>query len=255
MKHHLRVKIDLLTLLVQKDLRVRYRGSIFGYLWSLLNPLLYMSVLSVVFSYVLRFKIEHYPIFLLCGIVSWNLLHQSLMQGVHSIEANGGLIKKVKLPIALFPSATVLSVTVHFALSMFSFLGIAFFFGHWPRIIWLLLPFYFAVFLVFIWGATLLIASLNVVFKDIGHSLDPILQLLFYATPIIYPVDVLPEKVRVLIALNPVTHYIDTIRSIFFYYQVPSLQTTSYCLATSFLSVVLGVLTYRKLRGNFVYQL
>ncbi|NRA65807.1 MAG: ABC transporter permease [Pseudobacteriovorax sp.] len=250
-----RIRFDLLFLLISKDLRLRYRGSLFGYLWSMLNPLLQMMVLTAVFSFLVRFKIENYPIFLLCGIVLWNLFSQSLTQGANAIIANGGLIKKVKVPVAIFPTASVASVTVHFVLSLIAFFAISFFMGHWPRLIWFLIPIYLFVFIGFIWGITLAISSLNVLFKDIGHVLDPILQLCFYGTPIIYPISVLPESIANIVALNPLTHFVGSIRTLYFDYQVPNATTTIYCFGLMTLSLLFGSFTYYKTRDKFVFRL
>lgn len=253
-KRRLRVLFDLILLLVQKDLRVRYRGSILGYVWSMLNPLLYMAVLSVVFSYVLKFKIDNYPVFILTGIITWNLFHQSLMQGVNSIVANGGLIRKVKVSVSLFPSATVASVLVHFLLSLVAFLLICIFTKFSPQLSWFFLPIVLIPFVLFVWGVTLAFASLNVFFRDVGHLLDPALQLLFYGTPVIYPLSVLPEKFAFIVKLNPLTHFVSSFRDVLYRGVIPSLSQIGILCLLAGVSMVVGVCIYRSLRGRFVYQ-
>ena len=254
-KRKFKVTWDLLVLLVQKDLRVRYRGSVLGYSWSMLNPLLYMGILSLVFSFVMKFKVENYPIFILTGIVSWNLLHQSLMQGVHSIVSNGGLIRKVKLPISLFPTATVASVMVHFLLSLVAFFFVSIFLNFAVSWTWLLIPLILIPFAIFVWGLVMLVASVNVYFRDVGHTLDPLLQLVFYGTPIIYPAEVIPEKFRYLLLLNPVTHYVEAMRDILYRSVIPDMTTMMTICMLALVSAVMGMLTFKSLRGRFVYQL
>lgn len=247
--------LDLTILLVQRDLRVRYRGSFLGYCWSMLNPLLYMIILSLVFSHIVRIKMDAFAIFILSGIMGWNLFQQSIAIGINSIVANGHLLRKVPIPAFLFPAASVLGVLVNFLLSFIPFLLVATVLSKIPNLSLLALPMVVVPFLTFIFGIVLALSSLNVRFRDIGHSMEPILQILFYATPIVYPLSSIPEKYHIFFKLNPLTHYVGAIRSILFENQVPSAKAIAllYVLAAFALSV--GIYIHRKLRDKFIYNL
>ena len=246
---------DLVVLLVQRDLRVRYRGSFLGYLWSMMNPLLYMTILSFVFSHLMRFKIEHPAAFMLSGILCWNLFQQSLAIGVNSILNNGSLLRKVSVPAALFPAVSVCSVTVNFVLALLPFTIIALATGldFSPQVF--ALPVLLLPYLIFIFGLTLMLGTLNIRFRDVGHTLEPLLQLLFYATPIVYPLEALPEKYRDLAWLNPLTPFISGIRDLMYKGTLPEPTKLIYVYVAAALTLALGVGVYRKNRDGFIYNL
>lgn len=246
---------ELITLLVQRDLRVRYRGSFFGYLWSMMNPLLYMLILTFVFSHVMKFQIENFSLFILSGILAWNLFQQSLGVGVNSIIANGSLLKKVKVPAALFPAASVASVFVNFCLSLGPFLILSVALTGKIGLSLLALPLFIVPFLVFIFGIVLALSALNVTFRDIGHVLDPLLQVLFYATPIVYPDTVFPEKYRAFLVLNPMTHFLKAFRQILYEQTWPSLTSFAILSALAAVSVSIGAFVFQKNRSRFIYEL
>ncbi|SMF75304.1 ABC transporter permease [Pseudobacteriovorax antillogorgiicola] len=251
----IRIARSLIVQLIKRDLRLRYRGSLLGYFWSMLNPLLYMAVLSAVFSYIIRFEVKNYSLFLLTGILIWNFFQQSLSIGVNSILFNGSLLKKVKVPASLFPFASVSSVLINFLLSLVPFAAISIAIkGNLPLTI-LFLPLCIGIFATFIFGVSLTLASLNVRFRDIGHLLDPILTILFYSTPIIYPKSAIPEKFRMILDLNPLTYYLDITRDVMFTGVVPEIEALLTATAFSMLSIVVGYLTFNKLKDEFVYDI
>lgn len=244
---------DLILLLIQRDLRIRYRNSVLGYLWSIMNPLLQMAVLAFVFSHLMRFKIEFFPLFLLSGILTWNFIHQSLIVASNSIIQNGGLMKKVKLPSAIFPIVSVGSALTNFVFAIIPYFLIAIFMG--KELTWhqLLLPVIFVPLMAFVVGLSLLIASVNVRFRDAGHMLDPILSILFYGTPIIYPLSVLPEKYAKLLVLNPMVHFINPIRAVLYDSRVPTGQEFLAMGICAIVSLVVGYVTYKSMKNEFIY--
>ena len=253
--HAMRTWLDLVILLVQRDLRVRYRGSFLGYLWSMMNPLLYMVILTFVFNHLMRFKVENYAVFILSGILIWNLFLQSLMIGVNSILANGALLRKVKVPATLFPAASVCSVLVNFVLALGPYLLIALFSGVKLTSSILMLPVILLPYLLFIFGLVLLVSSLNVRFRDIGHVMEPLLTMTFYATPVLYPIDMLPDFYRMIISLNPMTHYVADLRQVLFEGHWPHFQQIGLIYAMAAASLALGAFVYRKSRDGFIYNL
>lgn len=251
----LKTWLDLVTLLVLRDLRVRYRGSVLGYLWSMMNPLLYMSILTFVFSHIVRFKVEHYAAFVLSGILVWNLFSQSVGGGAHSIVNNGALLRKVKVPKSIFPAAAVCSVLVNFVLALVPYAIIATVTGLTLTPWLLLLPVLLVPYVIFVYGMALFVGSLNVRFRDVGHVIEPLLAITFYATPVIYPPEELPEQYRQLLDLNPMTHFVGAFRSILYYGQAPSAATVGAALFSALVAALLGVSLYRLKRDRFIYEL
>ena len=246
---------NLLWLLVLRDLRVRYRGSLLGYLWSMMNPLLFMAVLSFVFSHLMRFKsIENFSAFLLSGILVWNLFGQSVGAGVNSIVANGALLRKVKVPIMVFPAAVVGSVFINFCLALIPYFFLAMWGGVKPTIWLLSLPFLLLPFVVFTYGITVFVASLNVRFRDVGHVMEPALQILFYATPIVYPLSILPEKYHVFAWLNPITPFVTNARAVLYEGGAPAFGSVAVTYGLAVVALMLGASVYRKMRYTFVYH-
>ncbi len=247
--------VDLILLLVQRDLRVRYRASILGYVWSMLNPLLYMAILTLVFSHVVKVKSDSYALFILSGIMVWNLMQQSLIIGMNSIVSSGHLLKKVSIPGFLFPTASLFGVIINFILSFIPFIIISMFLKSWPTATLLLVPFLLIVFVAFIWGLTMCMACMNVRYRDIGHAMEPAMQMLFYATPIVYPADVIPERWRFIVELNPIAHFLSAFRGLMISGTVPALSEILIMVMLALVSCVLGLLVYRKTNEFFVYYL
>lgn len=254
-KRNLQIWLELFQLLVQRDLRVRYRNSLLGYLWSMMNPLLYMSLLTFVFSHIVKFEVKNFSLFLLSGIMSWNLFHQSMSVGVHSIVNNGALMKKVKVPNTIFPASCIGSVSVNFILSFIPYLLIALFIHHPMSAKLLLVPFVVLPYLIFTFACVLTVASLNVKFRDVGHVLEPLLLLVFYSTPIIYPITALPERYRQFLDYNPLSHYISAIRNLMFEDVLPSLTNVSVIYGTAALFLVVALLIYRRARATFIFDI
>lgn len=179
---------ELLANLTRKELKVKYRDSALGFVWSLLNPLLYLLVFSVVFAFFLRFGLPGYAFYLLSGLVAWNLLAAALGSGVSSIVANGGLVSKVYFPREILPLSTVAASLIHFLLQL-GVLAVAMaaagYWRHWDAGM-ALLPLALVVEVVFVAALVLTVASLNVYFRDVQHLLELVLLAWFWMTPIIY---------------------------------------------------------------------
>lgn len=247
--------IDLLVLLVKRDLRVRYRGSVLGYLWSMLNPLMYMIILTLVFSHVVKLKADSYALFILSGIMGWNLLHQSIVIGMNSIIGSGHLLKKVNIPGLLFPTASVWGVMVNFGLSFIPFTIISLILNKSLSYTMVLVPLLVIPFVLFVWGLAVTIASINVKYRDVGHAMEPLMQMLFYASPVVYPVETIPERWRFIIELNPMTHFLTVFRGLMINNQIPSFSEIAIICTLALCAVILGLLTYRNTRAVFIYYL
>ena len=254
-RRKLKVHYTIVSQLVKRDLKLRYRGSILGYIWSMLNPLLYMGVLSAVFSYIVRFEVDYYPLFLLSGILIWNFFQQSLSIGVSGIVSNGSLLRKVLVPAYLFPCSNVASVFVNFILSMIPFTLISIAIRKEVSMAMLLVPFSMLLLAVFIYGIVLVLSSANVKYRDVSHLLDPLLTVMFYATPVIYPESAIPESAKLILKANPMSYFLKLNRDLLFLGQLPELSTLLACIAMAVISLIVGILTYNKMKDRFIYEL
>lgn len=247
----------LLSLFVRRELKIKYRGTVLGYLWSMLNPLLFMLVISAVFSQFVK-DVEHYPLFVLGGILGWNTMAMSIQTATHSIAANTSLIKKIRVPLWIFPQVPLGSAAVNFLLALLPFIGICLYLKAQltAQILWM--PLILLLFMVFLSGVFLTLSVYNVYFRDIAHVLDPLLSLAFYATPIIYDRNspMIPDYIRGWLAFNPLTYYIETLRYTLYDQGVQvALWDISLLFGLSAASLAVGILVYYQHRKRLVYYL
>lgn len=242
----------LLQELIFRDLKLKYRRSFLGYLWSLLNPLLMMAVMSMVFSYMFRFDIPNYPLYLICGQTLWSFFNESTSVAMHSVIANSSLIRKVYIPKYIFPVSRVVSSFVTMSFSMLAILIVMVFTGVWIRPALLLFPYPLLTMLAFCAGLGMALSALAVYFRDLVHLYSVLTLIWMYATPIFYPITALPPMVASLIRLNPMYHYITFFREIVLNGTIPALESWLWCAGFALASVVLGVTIFRKLQRNFI---
>lgn len=208
---------SLIRELVVSDFKLRYQGSILGYLWSLLRPLMLFAVLYVVFTRIIPLGrgIPHYPVYLLLGIVAWTFFVEATVSGMHSIVSRGDLIRKINIPKYVIVISTTLSAFVNFSLNM---LIVVFFMiingvEVRPEIVWAI-PI-IAELVVLSLGLSFLLAGLFVRFRDFSQIWEVVLQILFYAVPIIYLLQMpMPQRIREIISLDPLTQILQDLRSV-----------------------------------------
>jgi len=196
---------DLIYLLTLKEIKVRYKSSVLGYLWSIAMPLCYAFVFYISFKVVMKIKMENYSLFLICGLFPWQWFANSLGASSTVFLSNSSIIKKVNFPRSSVCIAMVLNDGVHFLLSIPVIILFLFLYHKNPSPIWLIgVPILFIVQFIFTLGLSLLISSINMFFRDLERLVMVFLTLLFYFTPIIYEETMIPERYRYLINLNPV---------------------------------------------------
>jgi len=207
---------ELLANLVAKELRSRYKGSVLGFFWTFFNPLLMLVVYTVLFSYVMRAGIEKYAMFLFVALLPWNYLANSVLQGAACLVQNSSLIKKVYFPREVLPLSVVLTNMVNYLLSLFILIPALLIFK-------VRLTAALAAFPAVLLAQTLLVASLallvsaaNVYFRDLEHITGVLLTVWFFLSPVLYPVDMVPEGARKFFVLNPATPIVEAYRDIFF---------------------------------------
>ncbi len=255
---------ELLYSLTKKELKVKYRGSALGFFWSLLNPILTMLVYSFVFSIVLMRggEIEEFAIFLICALLPFNLLQNSVNQGTGSIISNSNLVNKIYFPREILPLSIVFSNLINFFLELIALFIVLAFLGYKFYLFLYILPvlIFFQIFLVV--GMTLLVSALNVFFRDLQHLITIVMMVWFFGTPIIYPLSMVPERFQPYIKfINPMTIYAAYYRNIFYYTKYPegagfpSVLETMAALGITLIIFFVGFFVFKKLEPRFAEEI
>jgi ABC-type polysaccharide/polyol phosphate export permease len=244
---------ELIWALAMKELKIRYKRSVLGFLWALLNPILFMLVLTVVFSTVMPIKVDHYAIFLLTALLPWTFFSQSLAYAAESIVGNGDLIKKVKVAKLVFPVAAVVSNMINLLLSLIPLVLIVLLMRHPLHLTWLYLPVPLLALTIFTLGATFFFAAVNVYYRDVSHILQIVLQVWFYVTPIIYSLDTFPSRYRIFFKLNPLQYFLNGFRLSVYYGLLPTWQSIGVSFAVALATLYVGFNIFRRKQDEFVF--
>jgi lipopolysaccharide transport system permease protein len=246
----------LVQALIVRHLSTRYRGSVLGFLWSLLNPLCLMVVYTVVFRYYMRTtQVEHYSLFLFAGLLPWIWATSALSEGTSSIVSSGHLITKSMFPAHILPLIAVLTTGVNFLLSlplMVLFLLIS---GVPLHSSWVMLLTLIPLQIFFLYGLCLCLSSLNVLYRDVQHLVSNALTLLFFLCPVVYPLSVVPEAWRFTIELNPFAAFTLAYQAVLLEGNFPSLWMTSYLALWSVTSFLVGNWIFRSHHESFAEML
>lgn len=238
--------------LVIRDLKVKYRRSFLGYLWSLLNPLLMMLIMSLVFSRVLRIGVANFPLYLICGQTLFNFFSESTSMAQQSILSNAALIKKIYIPKYIFPVTRALSSFVNMSFSLSAIVLVMIFTG--ARVYWTILLFFYPVFFLFVFssGVGIALAAVTVYFRDCIYLWTVAIQAWMYMTPIFYTVDMLPDGIMGVVTHNPLYYFITFFRSVVMDGAVPDAGIWIGCAVSAAVSLLLGLVVFRKLQKNFI---
>ena len=250
----------LLQVLVVRDLRARYRGTFLGYLWSLLNPLLQLTVYAVVFTMVMPQRgtvAVPYPLFLFAGLLPWLFASGALLEGSMVLFENGALLKKVVCPPEVFPAVTVLSHLIHhlLALPVLLLALVAAAVAGLVHLSWtmLLLPVALLLWVAAVAGLVMAMAALAVVFRDLRDILQNLLNLVFFLTPIIYTPEIVPQGVlRTIVTANPVTPLITVYRDVLILGRIPGPLTWLAACGIAAVCLFAGVAIFERLRDTLV---
>ncbi len=246
---------DLLFELIKKDLKVKYKRSMLGVFWSILNPLLMMVVMSIVFSYLFRFEIKNYPVYILSGIIFWNFFSTSTNLSSFSLISNASLLKKVYFPRAILVISVVLSqfINLLYALIPLVFIMIIFKTPVDLSIIFIIFPLLFL--LLFTIGISLILSILSAYFTDIGYIYQIILLAWMYLTPIFYPASIVPDKYKIFLLINPIYHILTNIREIIYYGTLPTMNSLFISFIFSFLFFIFGLWFFKINENKVMYLL
>lgn len=242
----------LLSSLVSRNLKTRYRGTILGFFWSFLNPLLLIGVYSLVFKYYIRFSTDvNYTLFLLTGLLPWSWFSSSLIEGSTSISTSGHLVTKALFPPQILPLVAVVTNLFNYIFALPLLILYSFYTGHTFSFAALLVIPLVIIQGVLCYGLSLLLASLNVIFRDVQHLLSNFLNLLFFLCPIVYESKTIPDKFKFTLSLNPIGRIIDSYHSLLLYGLIPSLLEWSFLISTATFSLLLGLYCFRITRDKF----
>jgi ABC-2 type transport system permease protein len=245
--------LDLVWTLVLRDLKVRYRRSVIGLFWTMLQPLLTMLVLTMVFSSIFRFDLENYPVYALAGILFWGFFSQSIVASMNSLRANVALLVKVPVPKSVFPVATVISGVVNLLLALVPLFLILIVTGH--RLSWalLFLPISILIAAAFTLGAGLLLSPLAVFFTDIVELVGVLMTLLMYMTPVFYPISIVPENLRWVVRYNPARSILEVFRDPIFHSKIPPLSHLTVAIAIATFALIVGAFAFRRSSDRIAY--
>ncbi len=263
---------ELFRNLTLRELRGKYKRSTLGWTWSLVNPLATMAIYATVFHFVLKVEpprgdpsgLKNFPIFLLCGLLPWNFLSTAMTGGMGAPVANGALIKKVYFPREVLTASVVASWAVQFAIELVVLMVVLLAVGN---VALLYIPgvlLVIAIQAMFVYGLALGLGAMNVYFRDVQHFIGIALQLWFYSTPIVYPLNLVPTHATIfgaelpfltLYKLNPAVGFIEAYRDLFYELRYPSIGALSYLLGVSIITLAIGRWIFLRFEGRFAEEL
>ena len=254
----------LMTQLISRDFKVKYKRSVLGVLWSLLNPILMMSVMAIVFSQMFKFKVEgvNYLVYLMTGLIMFNYFSNASTSAMVSVVENFTLINKVYIPKYIFPVAKCLFIGIDFALTLIPWIGIILLsyvgLGQYTchiNIYYLLLPYIFICMFLFTCGIGLLISCVSVFLRDVFHIYTIFLTIWNYLTPVFYSIEILPAKLQTLMQFNPLYQFINSARSIVLYGQAPSITNLVLLAVIGIGMLLIGSYVFKKNQDKYIYYI
>lgn len=246
---------DLLKLLISNSIKTRYKRSVLGIVWTLLNPLLNTLVLTIALSQLFRFDVDNYPVYILSGLLVWNFFSQTTMHAMNQLVWGSSLIKRIYIPRSVFAVSVAGNSLVNFFLSLIP-LFVVMLFMRQPftvALLWLPVPIFLLA--VFTLGLTLLISTLAVFFVDVVDMYSILLSAWFYLTPIIYPLEIVPERFAPFIRFNPITIMVEMFRAPVFFGNAPSLSLILQATVIAFVTLIVGWLFFTSKSNEFAYRI
>lgn len=249
--------MPLLKNLVSKDFKIKYRRSVLGVAWSVLNPLFTMLVITTVFGKLLKIQVDNFATYYIVGFAIWNFFSEATSSSLSSILVSAPLIKKVYIPKYIFPLEKCLFSLVNFFFTLIAVVIVMLFQGVVPSVTAFLFPIPVLYCFIFVCGVSLFLSAATVYFRDIQHLYGVLLTMLMYLTPIIYPLELLNDYDFVLkiVKLNPITHYVEYFRGLIMYNTIPGIKENLICLGISVISLLIGALVFKKAQRKFILHI
>lgn len=248
---------ELLKTSVKKDIGGKYKHSFLGVLWSFINPLLQILVYALIFPLVMKNggSYKDYTVFMVCGLIPWAYFTTVINRASFIMIENGNILKKVYFPRSILPLSLVTSETINFLVSCIIILAFIVIKGFGISKIILFFPLVLLIQYVLLLGIALIFSAVTVYMRDIQHFIGVVLQLLFYATPIVYSIDTIPENFRWILKWNPMTYIIEGYRAIFYNQTMPDLKSLGVLGIISIIILIVGYLLFNKLQKRFAEEL
>ena len=248
---------ELLKTSVKKDIGGKYKNSFLGVLWSFINPLLQILVYALIFPLVMKNggSYKDYTVFMVCGLIPWAYFTTVINRASFIMIENGNILKKVYFPRSILPLSLVTSETINFLVSCIIILAFIVIKGFGISKFILFFPLVLLIQYVLLLGIALIFSAVTVYMRDIQHFIGVVLQLLFYATPIVYSIDTIPEGFRWILKWNPMTYIIEGYRAIFYNQTMPDLKALGILGIISIVILIVGYLLFNKLQKRFAEEL
>lgn len=245
---------DLIGFLVRRDITARYKRSVLGVAWTMLNPLGMMIVLSIVFSQVFRMNVPGYPAYVLSGLIMWTFFSQTSSAAINALVWGGDLMQRIYIPRSTFAISAIFTGLVNLVLSMIPLLAVMLVIRVPLRLTILLSPLAMLPLAMFSLGVGLLISTIGIYFADIVEMYGIVLTAWMYLTPIIYPLDILPDAVEPWLQLNPMVHTVGLFRNLVFYGVVPPVQDWLLTFGIAVVVLVIAWLIFSRKSDEFAYR-
>lgn len=236
-----------------KTIKLRYKNSVLGIFWSMINPLIFLLILIVVFKEVNHIK--NFSLYALSGLVFWNFISTSILQVLSSFIDNSNLIKSLNIKSFSFPISALLAALINFLLVFIPFFIVMFFLNYelnWSLVFVVPLVLLTAIFIL---GVGVFLGTLNVFFRDVQLLWNTVIPAFFYFTPIAYTLDLVPKDTRYLLKFNPFYYFIESFHDIFYRSQCPNINSWIMCFSFAFFSIIIGYFTFNKFKKGFISNL
>lgn len=243
---------SLIFELVSRDIKVKYRRSFLGLLWTMLVPIFTMLIMTVVFSRLFRFQIENYVVYLLCGNILFGFFSEGTSTGLSSIVDNSSLIKKVYIPKCLFPISKAVSSAVNLFFATIALIVVMLITRTPFHLTILLIPVIVLYLFVFTAGLGMILSSLSIFFRDMVHLFGVIITMWMYTTPIFYPASLLKDNAPILLVINPMYYYIDYMRQLVLEGVVPDFKENVICIIVGIIPFFLGLYIISENQDKYI---
>ena len=236
------------------ELKLRYKNSVLGLFWSLLEPLLIFIVLYFVFSYLMKLNMEHYQLFLFLGIICWDLFEKGTTMGLYSVTSKPSLVKKVYFPREVLVVGMCLTALLMITFEFVVFFAFMLFLGVIPPQTAVVFPFILLGEFLIVIGLSLFLSALNVYYKDVQYIWSVLLRALFFLTPVIYPVSIYPPQYAGLFLLNPIARVVEASRKTLIYNALPNISDIAIIYASAIIALAIGYIVFMKLEPRFAEE-
>jgi ABC-2 type transport system permease protein len=245
---------SMLWSLILSELRTRYKGSVLGFMWTFLNPLLMLIVYTLVFSTVMKIRMNNYSVFLFIGLLAWNMFATTVQSASGVIVRQSSLVNKIYFPRLVLPLSVAGGSLLNYFFSLVILIPYLLIKGYYPSLAWIYFPISILFLMLVSSGLAMLASAITVYFRDLEHIIGILMQLLFYLTPIVYSLDMVSSRLRQVFKLNPVADVILSLQSMFYYRESPHWKLFVYGGIISVLIFIVGWKVFIRLSRRFAEE-